>query len=157
MTSIASVHPGEGSSSVALLKVSSTFFPRESFFSVSWEFFLIRCEVKGQGCRMCTDCKAQWGTFVICGIGLYIINWIEWWQGNAWVRSKREETEGNKYPGRNQNKSICPLGTLIVQFCGNLTVLSEISCHKSNQIPPKSHEACICSYRMVLWAGQHRT
>jgi len=31
------------------------------FFSISWEFFLIRCEVKGQGGRMCTDCKALWG------------------------------------------------------------------------------------------------
>jgi len=33
------------------------FFPVKVFFSISWEFFLIRCEVKGQGCRMCTDCK----------------------------------------------------------------------------------------------------
>jgi len=30
----------------------------ERFLSISWEFFLIRCEVKGQGCCMCTDCKA---------------------------------------------------------------------------------------------------
>jgi len=30
-----------------------------SFFPIFWEFFLIRCEVKGQGCRMCTDCKAH--------------------------------------------------------------------------------------------------
>jgi len=36
MTSLASVHPGEGSSSVALLKVSSLFFSRERFF-----YFLI--------------------------------------------------------------------------------------------------------------------
>jgi len=50
MTSIASVHPGAGSSSLALLKVSSLYFLRESLFSISWEFFLIRCEVKGQGC-----------------------------------------------------------------------------------------------------------
>jgi len=27
--------------------------------------------------RMCTDCKAHWGTFVICDIGLYKCNWIE--------------------------------------------------------------------------------
>jgi len=40
-------------------------------------FFLIGCEVKGQGCRMCTDCKARWGTFIICEIGLYKMNWIE--------------------------------------------------------------------------------
>jgi len=46
MTSIAPVHPGEGSSSVALLKVSSLF----SHERVVWEFFLIRCEVLGQGC-----------------------------------------------------------------------------------------------------------
>jgi len=65
-----SVHPGEGSSSVALLKVSSLFSP-ERVFSISWEFFLIRCEVKGQGCHMCTDCK---GKCVICEIGLYKIN-----------------------------------------------------------------------------------
>jgi len=44
----------EGASSVALLKVSSLFFLCEFL----GEFFLIRCEVKGQGCRMCTDCKA---------------------------------------------------------------------------------------------------
>jgi len=36
-------------------------------------------EVKGQGCRMWTDCKAHRGKFVICDIGLYNnkINWIE--------------------------------------------------------------------------------
>jgi len=44
ITSIAPVHLGEGFSSVALLKVSSLFYP------VVWEFFLIRCEVLGQGC-----------------------------------------------------------------------------------------------------------
>jgi len=42
MTSVACVHPGEGSSSVALLKVSSLFFPTERVFSIFWEFFLIR-------------------------------------------------------------------------------------------------------------------
>jgi len=47
-------------------------------FFIFGEFFLIRCEVKGQGCRMCTDCKALWGKCVICDIGLYKINWIEW-------------------------------------------------------------------------------
>jgi len=46
MASITPVHPGEGSSSVALLKVSSPFSP----WRVVWEFFLIRCEVLGQGC-----------------------------------------------------------------------------------------------------------
>jgi len=45
--------------------------------SIYWELFLIRCEVKGQGCRMCTDCKARWGEFVSCDIELYKINWIE--------------------------------------------------------------------------------
>jgi len=44
MASIAPVHPGEGSSSVALLKVFSFFFPREGLF----ESF--SCEVLGQGC-----------------------------------------------------------------------------------------------------------
>jgi len=46
ITSIAPVHPGEGSSSLALLKVSSLFSP----WRVVWEFFLIRCEVLWQGC-----------------------------------------------------------------------------------------------------------
>jgi len=27
-----------------------TFYPREMFLSISVELFLIRCEVKGQGC-----------------------------------------------------------------------------------------------------------
>jgi len=54
------------------------FFPPERFFSISWEFFLIRCEVLGQECRMCTDCKALWGKFIICDFGLYQWNWIEW-------------------------------------------------------------------------------
>jgi len=40
MTSIASVHPGEGSSCCS---------PEG--------FFLIPCEVKGQGCCTCTDCN----------------------------------------------------------------------------------------------------
>jgi len=40
MTYDSIVHPGEGSSSVALLKVSSRFFHHESFFSsIFWEFF----------------------------------------------------------------------------------------------------------------------
>jgi len=52
--------------------------------SIFWEFFLIRCEVKGQGCRTCTDCKALWGHFFICDIGLYKINWIELnWQRDS--------------------------------------------------------------------------
>jgi len=55
MTSIVSVHPGEGSSSVALLKVSSLFSPCERFSSISWELILIRCEVKGQGCHTCKN------------------------------------------------------------------------------------------------------
>jgi len=55
------------SSSVALRKVSS-------IFSITWEFFLNQCEVKGQGCR---NCKALWGKFVHFDLGLYEINWIE--------------------------------------------------------------------------------
>jgi len=47
MISIASVHPGEGSSSVALLKVSLPFIPRERINFFFGEFFLIRCEVLG--------------------------------------------------------------------------------------------------------------
>jgi len=68
-----SFHPGEGSSSVALLKVSYLFSLWKGFFY----FFLIRGEVKGQGCRMSTVFKALWGKLVICENGLYKINWIE--------------------------------------------------------------------------------
>jgi len=58
------VHPGERSSSILHL-----FSPWNWFFSsISWEFLLIRCEVKGQGCGMCTYCKALWGTLIICDI-----------------------------------------------------------------------------------------
>jgi len=52
------------------------FVPPERFFYIFWEFFLIRCKVKGQGCRMCTDCKALWGKFVICDFRLMKIIWI---------------------------------------------------------------------------------
>jgi len=63
---------------LSILKVSSVFSLHvKGFFSISWEFFLIRCKILGQGCRMCTDCKALWGKFVICDIMLYKINWIE--------------------------------------------------------------------------------
>jgi len=53
------------------------FFSLWKVFSIFGEFFLIRREVLGQGCHMCTDCKALWGKFEICDIGLYKINWIE--------------------------------------------------------------------------------
>jgi len=43
-----SVHPGEGSSSVALLKGSSLFPPEGLFGSFSWSD--VRSKVKGQGC-----------------------------------------------------------------------------------------------------------
>jgi len=59
------------------------FFPHERFFSISWVFFLIRCEVLGQGCRMCPDCKALWGKCVFCDNGLYKIIWIELNQDQA--------------------------------------------------------------------------
>jgi len=36
----------------------SSFYPEKGFFYFFGEFFLIRCEVKGQGCPMWTDCKA---------------------------------------------------------------------------------------------------
>jgi len=42
---------------VALLKVSS-LFSRERVSSVSWELFLIRCEVLGQGCLCVQMVKA---------------------------------------------------------------------------------------------------
>jgi len=61
-----SVHPGEGSS-VALLKVSSLFFPLKGCLAVfpdpMWGF--------GAGMSVCTDCKALRDKFVICEIGLY--------------------------------------------------------------------------------------
>jgi len=71
------VHPGEGSSSVALLEGSYLFSPWMFFFWVFLlSFFLIRCEVKGQGCRMCTDCKGLRVKCVILDI-LNKLNWIE--------------------------------------------------------------------------------
>jgi len=56
-----SVHPGEGSSSLALLKGSSLFSP-ERVFSISCESFLIRCEVKGQGCQCVQIVKPSEGS-----------------------------------------------------------------------------------------------
>jgi len=71
--------------SVVLNSVHMTFMllfilerdPPLKVSSISWEFFLIRCEILGQGYCICTDCKAHWGKFVSCDIGLYRINWIE--------------------------------------------------------------------------------
>jgi len=68
---------GERSSSVLSWRFLPFFFTVKRASSIFWDFFLIRCEVKGQGCCMCPDCKALWGKFVICDIGLYKINWIE--------------------------------------------------------------------------------
>jgi len=70
MTSITPVHPGEGSSSVALLKGSSLFFPVKGCLGV------VPDPMWGQrsGMSMCPDCKALWDTFVNCENGLY---WIE--------------------------------------------------------------------------------
>jgi len=70
MASVAPVHPGERSSSVALLKVSSLCSP----WRVVWEFFLIRCEVLGQGCLCVQIVKPSLSQ--ICENGLYKINWI---------------------------------------------------------------------------------
>jgi len=64
---IASVHPGRG---ILLCCSPEGFF---TFFPVK-DLFLIRCEVKGQGCHMCTDSKALWGKFETCNFGLYKIN-----------------------------------------------------------------------------------
>jgi len=50
---------------------------KESVFSILGDLFQFRCEVKGQGCRMCTDCKGLWGEFVIFNFGLYKIKWID--------------------------------------------------------------------------------
>jgi len=55
---ICSVHLGEGSSSAALQK-GLDLFSHWTFFSVFCKLFLLRCEVNGQGCRMCTDCKDE--------------------------------------------------------------------------------------------------
>jgi len=73
ITSIASVHPGEGSSSIALLKVSSIFSLWKFFFyflgvfpDPMWGF--------GTGMSICTDCKALRDKFAICENGL---NWID--------------------------------------------------------------------------------
>jgi len=72
-----SVDPGEGSSSVALLKVSYLLLTPERFFSISWEFSWSDVRSKVRGCPMCKDCKALWGKLVFCDNGLYKINWIE--------------------------------------------------------------------------------
>jgi len=66
MTSIASVNLGRGILLYWSPEGFFAFFPVKGFF-----------EVLGQGCRMCTDCKALWGKFLICDVGLYKINWIE--------------------------------------------------------------------------------
>jgi len=69
---------GEGSSSVALLKGSSLSPPPwKLVFSYFLRVFPDPMWGQRSGCRTCTDCKALWGTFVICDIGLYKINWIE--------------------------------------------------------------------------------
>jgi len=72
-----SVHPGEESSSVALLKVSPFFPLRKKYFS--WEFFLIWCErSKGQGCRTCTDYKAR------CNLWYWAVqNKLNWMSADA--------------------------------------------------------------------------
>jgi len=44
---------------------------------VKRETYYSHCEVLGRGCHMCTDCKALWGTFLICENGLYKLKWIE--------------------------------------------------------------------------------
>jgi len=48
MASIASVHPGRGIILCCSSEGFFPFFPCESFFSISWELLLIRCEVLGQ-------------------------------------------------------------------------------------------------------------
>jgi len=74
MASIASVHPGEGSSSVALLKVSSLFSP----WRVVWEFFLMRCEVLGQGCLCVQIVKHSETNLKFVKMGYTNkLNWIE--------------------------------------------------------------------------------
>jgi len=76
-----SVHPGEGSSSVALLKVSSLFFSLWSFFSpIFWEFFLIRCErskVRDVVCGQIVKPSEANLYFVITGCTKWTeLNWI---------------------------------------------------------------------------------
>jgi len=60
------------------LFLSSRFLP---FFSGKGFFYFLSFSwsdvVKGQGCRMCTDCEALWGKFIICDIGQYKIYRIE--------------------------------------------------------------------------------
>jgi len=90
MTSVASVHPVDPP--LLLSWRFLPFFPCEGFFSISWEFFLIRCEVKGQGCRLCTDCKALWGNFVICDV-LYKMNWIEYTHTHTASSKQGEKSE----------------------------------------------------------------
>jgi len=74
MTSVASVHPGRGILLCCSPEGFFPFLPVKVFCSISWELFLIRCEVLGQGCRMRTDCKAL---RQICDLGLYKVIWVE--------------------------------------------------------------------------------
>jgi len=74
ISSIASVHPGRGILLCCSPQGFFLFFLWKVYFSFLGVFPDPMCEVKGQGCRMCTDCKAHWGKFVICNIRLYKIN-----------------------------------------------------------------------------------
>jgi len=76
MTSIASVHLGRRILLCCSPKVYFLFLPVKVFFSLF--FALIRCEVMGQGCHMCTDCNAVWGKFVIWGYKKNTFELNEW-------------------------------------------------------------------------------
>jgi len=92
------------------------FFP---FFPVFWEFFQIRCEVKGlrSGMSMRTDSQALWGKFVICENGLYEINWIE---------KKRDSTRTKCLWGAAEGLAVTSLRSLHALFQEAFSSLSVI-------------------------------
>jgi len=64
---------GERDPPLALLKVSSLSSP----WRVVWEFFLIRCEVLGQGCQCVQIVKPSEANLIMGYTNK--LNWIEWY------------------------------------------------------------------------------
>jgi len=84
MTCIAPVHPGEGSSSVALLKVSSLFSLRKFLLIGSFSWSDVRTKVRDVVCvRFVKPAEANL-QFVILGcmkmkwIEFYCLDWFHW-------------------------------------------------------------------------------
>jgi len=106
MTSMSSIHPGEGSSSVALLKGSSLFSPWKLFSivgSFSWS------DVRSWDVwRTWTDCKALWGKFVILGC----TKWTElnWMRRMNWLLKPFQISESVASADALKNHTFAPFG-----------------------------------------------